>query len=74
MIRRTALKAIGLAAFGCGIERRVQNMSLEGSVQTVTGPVSPEDLGIVLTHERVMVDFIGADKVSRDRYTRRRYS
>ena len=68
MIRRVALKAIGLTAVGCGIERRVQNMSLDRSVQTVTGPVSPEDLGVVLTHEHVMVDFIGADQVSADRY------
>ncbi len=38
------------------------------SVQTVTGPVPPEALGVVLSHEHVMVDFVGADKVSRDRY------
>jgi predicted metal-dependent phosphotriesterase family hydrolase len=35
---------------------------------TVTGGVSPEKLGVVLPHEHVLVDFIGADRVSRSRY------
>ena len=39
-----------------------------GAVNTVTGPVRASDLGMVLMHEHVMVDFIGADKVSRSRY------
>ncbi len=37
-------------------------------INTVRGPVSVEDLGVVLMHEHVMVDFVGADGVSRDRY------
>ncbi len=40
----------------------------EGTVSTVTGDVPVRDLGMVLMHEHVMVDFIGADKVSRSRY------
>lgn len=40
----------------------------EGSVATVTGDVSVRDLGMVLMHEHVLVDFIGAEKVSRSRY------
>ena len=35
---------------------------------TVLGVRSPDDLGITLMHEHVMVDFIGADKVSSERY------
>ena len=35
---------------------------------TVKGPVPARDLGVTLMHEHVLVDFIGADKVSRDRY------
>jgi len=35
---------------------------------TVTGPVSPEALGFTLPHEHVLVDFVGADQVSPDRY------
>jgi len=40
----------------------------DGAVATVTGQVSVRDLGMVLMHEHVLVDFIGADKVSRSRY------
>jgi phosphotriesterase-related protein len=39
-----------------------------GRIQAVTGPVDPADLGPTLVHEHVLVDFIGADKVSPDRY------
>jgi phosphotriesterase-related protein len=39
-----------------------------GRIQTVTGPVRASDLGVTLTHEHVLVDFVGAVKVSRDRY------
>jgi phosphotriesterase-related protein len=37
-------------------------------VMTVLGPVDPDTLGATLTHEHVLVDFVGADKASRDRY------
>lgn len=42
--------------------------SAEGTVMAVLGPVSPSQLGSTLTHEHVLVDFIGADKISRARY------
>jgi phosphotriesterase-related protein len=35
---------------------------------TVLGPIRPDEMGVTLTHEHVLVDFIGADKISRDRY------
>jgi phosphotriesterase-related protein len=35
---------------------------------TVQGPRAAEALGVTLVHEHVLVDFIGADKVRRDRY------
>ena len=35
---------------------------------TVKGPVAAADLGTTLVHEHVLVDFVGADKVSRQRY------
>ena len=44
--------------------------SLDGQVITVTGPVAPDRLGVTLPHEHVMVDFVGADKASPDRYDR----
>jgi phosphotriesterase-related protein len=45
-----------------------QKPSAEGRVMTVLGPISPGQLGSTLPHEHVLVDFIGADAVSRDRY------
>ena len=38
------------------------------SVQTVTGPVAADRLGLTLMHEHVLVDFVGAEQVSRSRY------
>lgn len=37
-------------------------------ITTVTGPIERADLGLTLMHEHVLVDFIGADKVSASRY------
>jgi predicted metal-dependent phosphotriesterase family hydrolase len=37
-------------------------------VMTVAGPIRPQDMGITLPHEHVLVDFIGAAGVNRDRY------
>jgi predicted metal-dependent phosphotriesterase family hydrolase len=38
-------------------------------VQTVTGPIDPGELGVTLVHEHVLVDFVGAEGASRDRYS-----
>ena len=38
-------------------------------IETVLGSIPSEDLGVTLPHEHVMVDFIGAAEVSKDRYT-----
>jgi phosphotriesterase-related protein len=35
---------------------------------TVTGPVDAQSLGLTLMHEHILVDFIGAEKISRNRY------
>ncbi|MGQ9488028.1 MAG: phosphotriesterase family protein [Armatimonadota bacterium] len=43
-------------------------MSTQAKAVTVTGEVRTQRLGVVLPHEHVMVDFIGADKVSKERY------
>jgi len=37
-------------------------------VMTVTGEVAADQLGKMLPHEHILVDFVGADKVSPDRY------
>ena len=44
--------------------------NLVDSVMTVLGPIPPAAMGATLPHEHIMLDFIGADKVSRDRYNR----
>jgi len=41
-----------------------------GTVSTVAGPVAAASLGVTLTHEHVLVDFVGADRVSPSRYDR----
>jgi phosphotriesterase-related protein len=38
------------------------------AIQTVRGPIAPADMGVTLVHEHVLVDFVGADRVSRSRY------
>lgn len=40
----------------------------EGKIMTVDGPVEPADMGITLTHEHVLVDFIGADSINYNRW------
>jgi phosphotriesterase-related protein len=40
------------------------------SIMTVGGPIAPEQMGVTLPHEHVLVDFIGAREVSPDRYNR----
>jgi phosphotriesterase-related protein len=39
-----------------------------GGVDTVRGPVAAGALGVTLPHEHVLVDFVGADRVSPARY------
>jgi phosphotriesterase-related protein len=50
-----------------GLSARAQRAP-SGHVETVTGPVAPASLGVTLMHEHVLVDFIGAAGVRRDRY------
>src|SRR5436190_659124 len=56
-------RAFGLCAFARIAAAR------ERRVPTVLGPTTPGRLGLTLMHEHVMVDFIGADQVSRSRYS-----
>ena len=37
-------------------------------VQTVRGAIDPREMGMALTHEHILVDFVGADGVTPDRY------
>ena len=38
------------------------------SINTVRGPIAADALGLTLPHEHVLVDFVGADRVSPSRY------
>jgi phosphotriesterase-related protein len=55
---------VGLAAVTCV----AAEAAVTGTIQTVCGPVAPADLGPALTHEHVLVDFIGADRIAPGRY------
>ena len=46
--------------------RRVPTAS--PAIETVTGPIEADRLGLTLMHEHVLVDFIGADQVGPGRY------
>ena len=41
---------------------------LQETIMTVKGPVKADDLGFTLSHEHILVDFIGAEKVDKQRY------
>ncbi len=64
MKRRTFLQTIAAAplagAFGAEA----------GKIMTVNGMIPARKLGLTLIHEHILVDFIGADKISADRWDR----
>ncbi|MFC1713904.1 phosphotriesterase [Candidatus Poribacteria bacterium] len=51
-----------------GSENKGDTMKDSSFIQTVRGRIKPDELGLTLIHEHVIVDFIGADKVNKDRY------
>ena len=53
---------LALMVAGCSEEKRI--------IMTVTGPVDARQMATALTHEHILVDFIGADKVDPNRYDR----
>lgn len=66
---RTGALALGAGALPLSTWNACRPAGKEtGLVMTVLGPAAPETLGFTLTHEHVLVDFIGADRVSPDRY------
>jgi len=77
LTRRRFVGTFGLAvsaAAGAARSGRAQALvdlpGRPGMVMTVRGPVSPDELGVTLIHEHVLVDFVGADRVSPERYER----
>lgn len=62
--RRDFLASVTAAISGSGLSTG----SPRPLIETVCGSLQPDRLGPALMHEHVMVDFIGAGKVSPDRY------
>ena len=65
--------AVGAAAATTALlTRRLPATAIQADeapvVMTATGPVAASEVGVTLIHEHLLVDFIGADRVSRDRY------
>jgi len=70
MNRRDFVRTLGgvCVAAASGKAGAAESPSVKGKVMTVLGTISPKEMGVTLPHEHVLVDFIGAEKVSRDRY------
>ncbi len=49
-------------------DRSSRDTVTQRAIQTVTGAIAADRLGVTLMHEHVLVDFIGADQVSPSRY------
>ncbi len=71
MQRRDFLKAcLATTALSACAGSKATGVQGESNIMTVNGWISLEQMGRTLSHEHVLVDFIGADKVSPDRYDR----
>ena len=68
MNRREFLFLAASAAVGAGAAATRPTTSSAPTVMTVHGPVRAAALGVTLSHEHVLVDFIGADRATPDRY------
>ena len=69
MQRRDFLQVLGTSALIAASTARAATPAARPlQVQTVLGPIAATELGRTLTHEHVLVDFVGADTVSPSRY------
>jgi predicted metal-dependent phosphotriesterase family hydrolase len=68
--RREFIISSILGLSGAELLLAVASHDQPGRIQSVRGPISPSDLGMCLMHEHVLVDFIGADQIRKDRYSR----
>ncbi|MCI0662245.1 MAG: phosphotriesterase, partial [Acidobacteria bacterium] len=68
MQRRVFISNTALSLAGLAFPGQSNRAPSRSEVMTVTGPIAATQLGLTLMHEHILVDFIGADKVSRDRY------
>ncbi len=69
MHRRDFLRLSGAGCLGMlGPAGRQIPLPSAGRIVTVRGPIAPDRFGSALSHEHVLVDFVGADRVSPARY------
>jgi predicted metal-dependent phosphotriesterase family hydrolase len=76
MVRTALTLAIGLVALHIAVAAPAAERSaargaaraVVHEIMTVSGSIPAEDLGVTLPHEHVLVDFIGAESASSDRY------
>ena len=61
-------KKIAFSAFCLMIILSDCTSKKEGIIMTVNGPIPANQMGITLTHEHILVDFIGADSISEKRW------
>ena len=67
--RRKFIKSGGLLVAGVQVlSAHAAKEHNRAIVMTVKGPLPPGDLKFTLSHEHILVDFIGADKVNKERY------
>jgi predicted metal-dependent phosphotriesterase family hydrolase len=66
--REWMVRAMAATACGLSVEPQHADALSASPIETVLGPVSADTLGPTLMHEHVLVDFIGADRIRRDRY------
>ena len=50
------------------------NTKKDGMIMTVKGPIKSSEMGVSLTHEHILVDFIGADSVNESRWDKSKVS
>lgn len=58
----------GMVGVGVATRSAAEVPAGRGTVMTVRGPRPAGELGMVLPHEHVLVDFVGADEISPGRY------
>jgi phosphotriesterase-related protein len=68
MRRRTFLNLLALGTGGLRLSAIKGQPRPPRRIMTVLGPVPPQEIGRTLMHEHVMVDFVGAKKISPGRY------
>lgn len=64
------LAILFIGPFACQNQDNGSTDSFTGKVITVNGPVDPYEMGVTLTHEHLLVDFIGADSTGYHRWNR----